>query len=248
VKRIRACLPTHAEVVCEERWAPFEETAVHADCAIAVIEWLDRAAGTHDLASFKARFPFQPVVLLTSRDADNARGIADLHVDEVVWLNEVERALAPAIERARTRGFLWCLGGELALSTALSPLLRQALKQACRSRRPPLSVTDLAEIVHHDRRTLWRHWHAMATADRTMRLEDFLGWIMLLQATTWREAGHSWREVAAQLGVHEHTIARTARRLTGWTLRSLAAAGPLEAQDRFRKAVARLLPAADRTH
>jgi hypothetical protein len=52
-----------------------------------------------------------------------------------------------------------------------------------------------------------------------------LDWNVLLRASIMRTQSSSWVGIAAKLSVHEHTLARSAKRLAGLTLRELAAAG-----------------------
>jgi hypothetical protein len=56
-------------------------------------------------------------------------------------------------------------------------------------------------------------------------LQDMLDWNVLLRAAVLRMQSSSWVGIAARLSVHEHTLARAAKRLTSMTLRDLAAAG-----------------------
>jgi hypothetical protein len=70
-----------------------------------------------------------------------------------------------------------------------------------------------------------------------LRLEDVLDWVILLRALGVRQRGRAWREVAAELGVHEHTLARLARRLTGQSLAALGDGGFALASAQFERDV-----------
>ena len=76
-----------------------------------------------------------------------------------------------------------------------------------------------------DRRTLWRMWRSAVPDQAGIRLQDMLDWNVLLRATVLRMQCSSWVGIATRLSVHEHTLARAAKRLTSMTLRDLAASG-----------------------
>jgi methylphosphotriester-DNA--protein-cysteine methyltransferase len=54
------------------------------------------------------------------------------------------------------------------------------------------------------------------------RLEDVLHWLILARALALKTAERTWRDVAAELRVHPHTLSRFARQFTGLTLRAVA--------------------------
>jgi len=117
------------------------------------------------------------------------------------------------------------LAAELEEAHHLAPTLRSALAAACRSDPPVRSVGELAARAGCHRRTLNHHWSRGLPAGMALRLEDFLGWLLLVRASQLR-ARTGWTEVAGALGVHEHTLARLAKRLAGATLREAARSGP----------------------
>jgi hypothetical protein len=59
---------------------------------------------------------------------------------------------------------------------------------------------------------------------RWTRLEDLLDWILLVEAVALRPDMQSWAAVAHSLGVHERSLARSARRFLNSGLRNVAAA------------------------
>src|SRR3989475_10841216 len=86
--RITAAL-AGSTVVSTDRWDQFERAIPTAACSIVVVEWLPSSPVFLQLTSLKARFPRQPIVLVTSKDADNARALRSVPAAEVVWLSEV---------------------------------------------------------------------------------------------------------------------------------------------------------------
>jgi hypothetical protein len=241
--RVRAGLPAGVAAELSADWSALARRTAGAGCAIVWLEWLGRAEDFGNLVTFRARCPACPVVLVTQRDADNARHLKDVLVEEVVWQHEVARELWPAIERARARGVLALCAAGLESAARLPPPLRRGLVLACAGPRPIQSVSALAETVGCDRRTLWRHWHAAAERSPST-LQDVLDWLLLLRARGGKSADASWRAVAAELRVHEHTLARLARRLARRTLRELAEAPVAALFDEFS---ARVLEPLDRT-
>jgi hypothetical protein len=173
---------------------------------------------------------------VTTRDADNLRRVCAVAIEEVVWLHEVQASLSEAVGRARTKGTLLRFASDVERLSGVPALLRHAILVACRRRLPLHSLTELAAVVGRDRRTLWRYWRATWTADPPCRLEDLLDWLILLHASARKASGNSWTNVATELGVHEHTLARVASRLLGWTLRETASAprGALEKEFTLR--------------
>src|SRR2546428_12300444 len=71
--RITAAL-AGSTVVSTDRWDQFERAIPTAACSIIVVEGLPSSPVFLQLTSLKARFPRQPIVLVTSKDADNGRG------------------------------------------------------------------------------------------------------------------------------------------------------------------------------
>src|SRR3989442_870432 len=87
-------------VVSTDRWDQFERAIPTAACSIVVVEWLPSSPVFLQLTSLKARFPRQPIVLITSKDADKARAHRSVPAEEVVWLSEVHEFFRSAVRRA----------------------------------------------------------------------------------------------------------------------------------------------------
>jgi len=237
VARIKAALGGSAPVVSTNGWEQFEQAFTRAACSIAVVEWLRSSSVFPRLTSLKARFRLQPMVLVTSKDADNARALQGLAVEEVVWLSEIQDALSPAVRRANAGALLQRVGLAIKQAGRLPAALRECLVHACGSDGPVHSVAELAAALGRDRRTLWRHWHGAVAKRVGLRLEDVVDWLLLLHAVGRKVPSRSWSNIAAELHVHQHTLARAATRLAGRSLRALAATDQLTLARQFDAAV-----------
>jgi hypothetical protein len=221
--RIAAALGSGEPVVWAEHWEEFERVLPFATCAIVVLGWLRGSdLDARRLGSLKERHPLRPMVLVTSKDADNARALRSMAIDEVVWLSEIEAGLWPAVRRARASVVRQHLTGAIDRALLLDRPLQRAIRYACNAERPVRSIGQLAAACGCDRRTLWRHWHQAVSARETLRLEDVLDWLLLLYAIGRKTPAQSWSNVAAELQIHPHTLSRIAARLTDRPLRKLA--------------------------
>ncbi|HEX7091179.1 MAG TPA: hypothetical protein VF192_13645 [Longimicrobiales bacterium] len=225
LNRLRGALAPGPAIVAADDWKTFQRASGGAVCSIVVLPWLDEAGAAAQLASLKERSPLQPLVLVTQKDAENLRLLKELSVEEIVWLHEAERELWGAIGRARASSLLRQMASAVEKAEHLPPKLRFALSHAFRSERPVRSVIELAAAVGCDRRTLWRHWRDGLGPDHPLLPGHFLDWLLLLRASGLKAPGQKWSAVAHQLGVHEHTVARLAKRLAGLSLRDVAAGG-----------------------
>lgn len=204
-------------------WAELDDAVRACRCTVLVLEWLVRGGALEPLRRFRARHPAHPVVLVTQDDPENARCLTSLEV-EVLWVREIEQRLRHAVGRARSQAMFHRMAADLERAHHLPPRLRRALSHACTSPHPLRSVNSLAKAVGCHRGTLWTQWSRAVPAG-TLRLEDFLDWVVLIAAVERKEPGVSWAAVANQVQVHQHTLARVARRLAGRTLRELERGG-----------------------
>jgi hypothetical protein len=230
--RMRAALGPARPIDAVANWSRLHASAARAECTLYVAPWLAAPECLSRLSSLKLQLPLHPVVLLTTRDAENARLLKDVVVEEVVWLSDFDRTLSQGIHCALGRGFLVRVAAALEASRGLAPALRAALVLACRSPAPIASVVALASHTGYHRRTLWHHWRRMAPPPLA-RLEDFLDWVCLLRAAASKAPSLSWAHVAERLGMHEHTLTRQARRLMRRRLTELGSGAPQEIADQF---------------
>jgi hypothetical protein len=236
LEQVRRALPPGERGMATTSWREFAGLSERADCLLIACRWLSRdiCAGLRDAAFAAAA---APVILVTTKDADNARGALNSGATHIVWLSDAERDLHSLLRGARRRLALSRAALVIERSGMLSPQLRRALAFACRTERPVRSVRELATMIRRDRRTLWRHWHHANGERRSLRLEDFLDWILLLHAAHLKCPSRSWAEVARALGTHEHTLARLVRRLAHTTLGALGESDREEVERCFLAAV-----------
>lgn len=158
-----------------------------------------------------------------------------VHGRAVPQLPPAPRAAPPAHTPVPAR----TLADALVRTRRVPPRLQGALLRACTEPRPFRSVARLATAAACDRRTLWRDWRRAVGAGADLRLEDVLHWLILARAVALKTPARSWCDVADELGVHPHTLARFARDFTGHTLRGLLRGGVSAAVDALER---RILP------
>jgi len=207
--RTLAAVPSDCQVSSSQSWTQFQRDLLRAPCAVVVLPWLT-GEPFRRLRELKERCPSRPIVLVTTKDADNARCLRGVLVEEIVWLGDVSRELWSAIRRA-------------------------TFSVACRSEVPVRSVGELAQLANCRRGTLWYQWKRIMRGEDDPRLEDFLGWLLVVRAIGLKDHSAAWTDVADGIGVHGRTLGRLARRLTGRTLEELWVAGETQALALFRE-------------
>lgn len=225
--RLRASLPPEQPAAIAEDWSQFERMAPKSSCSVIGIDWLHTSPAFPKLAAFKSRYPRHPVVLVTRWDPENARHLTAVRAEEVVWSRDVERELPTAVRRVcrSAPNPVHCLAVALEEAEHLPATLRKALAHVCRSERPIYSVQALAAAMGFNRRMLSEQWTKAAGSSASLRLQDFLHWLLLLRAIGRKVPERSWESVANDLNVHPHTLGRWAKRLAGRTLRELSTVG-----------------------
>jgi hypothetical protein len=208
-----------------EIWSQFKDTVSGAACALVVVDWLAGNPVVQRLEALRVQYPNKPIVLVTRKDADNVRQLRRVEIDEVVWTEEIEHSLGATVDRTRQTTVFHDIAARIEGAQHLPLRLRHALAHVFRFPRPISTVEELATAVGCDRRTLWRMWRNAVPEETELRLQDVIDWNIILHATVMRMQASSWVGIAAKLNVHEHTLARSARRLAGLTLRDLASAG-----------------------
>lgn len=220
--RLAAAVPAlHLERA--RNWPTFATATPRCECAAVIVHRLAGHQIVEQLEGWRIQFATTPLVVATQKDADNLRLLRRVSIDEIVWTAELEQALPAAVVRVRQASLLQGLAARLGGMEALPRRLRDSLVALFRADAPVRTLDELAALVASDRRTLWRLWRT--SGPPTVRLQDLLDWNLLLRASILRPQRRSWQEVGVDLAVHEHTLARTAKRLTGLSLRQLAARG-----------------------
>lgn len=239
--RLRALTRRHLAALnvlpCQD-WRDYERARPRASCSVALIDRLHLDPLFERVAT-RAGGAVHPTILVTDKDPENLRLIRGLTLEEVIWPEEVAHALVPAIHRACNAGYLQQVAKVIDGTRQLPQRLRSALAHACRNDVPVGSVNDLAAAVECDRSTLSRQWQKGRGAGVQLRLEDFLGWLMILRAVGRRSPGRKWSAIADELGMQERTLARVARRLLRSGLRELDVNGYADVAARFEEGALR---------
>lgn len=231
-ERIRD-LTDSEQVTVTDDWGRFTARAGAASCLILIQRWLG-AEVIERLAAVRRQLPLHPIVLATSKDADNARAVHRVAIEEVVWLHEMEVTLWPAVQRASGRAFRHALAARIRATPGVSPVLRETLAVACTRELPFRSLRELAGGIARSRGTIWYHWHrAFAGKVKRPRAEDMVDWLILVHAVARKTNRRGWSDVACEIRVHEDTLLRIAKRLLGVNMRDLAALDERVVMERF---------------
>lgn len=239
--RLRALTRLHLATLqvfpCQD-WRDYERMRTRVSCLVAIIDQL-RGDPLFERLAARPGGAIHPIILVTDKDPENLRLIRGPTLEEVIWAEEVEHALVPAIRRACSAGHLQQVAEVIDGTPQLPQRLRTALVHACRNHVPVGSVNDLAAAVECDRSTLCRQWQRGRGIGVELRLEDFLDWLMILRAVGRRSPGRKWSAVAQELGMQERTLSRIVRRLLGSSLRDLNADGYTGVVTRFEEGALR---------
>ncbi|HUP88521.1 MAG TPA: hypothetical protein VM100_04195 [Longimicrobiales bacterium] len=218
-------------------WSVFSDTVGVSACGIVMVDWLAGNPVVERLRSLRVRYPHKPLVLVTRKDADNMRLLRGVTIEEVVWTEEIEHALASTIDRTRQTSVFQGIAATISGAPHLPKRLRHALAHLFQAPNAIATVDELANAVGCDRRTLWRLWRSAIPEETTLRLQDVLDWNVLLHAAILRVQATSWVGIASKLRIHEHTLARSAKRLAGMTLRDVAGNGADGMAELFKQQV-----------
>ncbi len=219
----RALQSSGIEVIVTRDWPEFERRCRSVSTCVLLVECLGLEVGHLSFARLSDRASRAlRTVLVTRKDADNARCLNGLSFDDVVWFCEAERVLAGVLKRSGHVDRLGQLADCIDAEIELPPTLRRALATACRQRPPMRTVQSLAAAAGGmPRSTLNTQWRRAFGIRSAFRLQDFVGAVLLLRANERHVDGCKWTAVAAEMGVHHHTLNRIARRLAGASLAGL---------------------------
>jgi len=223
-------LDSHLDARPFRRWSEFVEASRVGTCSIVEAEELSDHGVHQRLFRFCAHPALRPLVLVTVANRDNARRATDLHVDELVWLDEVRDELAKAVERAEQSDLLAAYARAVRERDRMQPQLERALVAALTAPDPIPSQKELLQHAHCHRSTLTGQWRAFAPDGPP--LKRVLDWILLVRASSRVDRGASWGAVAAELSISRRTLSNLARRLMGAPPGRLDAASVREAFER----------------
>lgn len=161
-----------------------------------------------------------PLVIVTAPHVDHVRAFMSTGVSEIVWVYDTPDVLQRAVHGAMRRQPLDQLAARFRAATHLPLYLRNTLVHLCDTPEGIRTVQELCVGAGCHRSTLWTQWRSAVPAGG-LRLQDVVDWVLLLRVCGRRAPGRSWSDVAVEAHVHEHTVARIARRVMGCSLRDL---------------------------
>lgn len=239
-RAVRAAVPAGTPL----RVAGWHELERETPLAWVLVAHVPERAGreaAQRLRRLGTRLPTLPVIVVAPRSPDLLVDLLNVGVSATVWADAIAVDLPGALAHARGRGLAERIAAALEGSPRFSPSLRGALAAAFRNPVPPRRVCDLAQMAHCDRTTLWKHWRAELGEEMPLQPGQFVDWALLVRAALRKHEGRRWHAVAAELGIHEHTLTRLARRLVGCTLREVEAGGRALLLERFEQRVLAVL-------
>lgn len=209
----RARLPMRAAVVNAGTLALGRAAAAAVDCVVVARAPED----DHDLdslAQLVTEGHVAPVVVVCAAEDPLERArLARAGVAAVVAAGAPAGRLWGEVQCAVSASLLARTASRLS-EVRLGPALHSALEALCAADPPFNSVEDVSAAVGTHRRTLWYQWRQRARGP-TPRFEDVVTTVLLVRAFMRRARGATWSAIAAQSGVHRHTLARGAHRLLG---------------------------------
>ncbi len=224
------------------RWEDVAAAASSASCALVASEEGDRWL-LRGILDIRAKSP--DLAFLVVGEAGPLHALRQLNDPLIEGIREqdAQHRIPTLLTQLRWRSlFRWM--ARLIEGNAKAPVgLRRALAICCLSALPITSVTSLARAAQSHRSTLTKQWKQTFGAPPMLplRLEDFVAMVILLRALAAKVPSITWREVSSGLGVHERTLRRTAHRLFGTSLGSLASQHPQVLSIRVRSLALRVL-------
>lgn len=180
---------------------------LHAGAAVA--------AAADFVGQLHSSRPLLPVVVLIDLNIHTARQAAALSHDpltHVVWDEEGDVGLSRVLRSVGRGNILFQLFSSLSTScTASSPFLISIFRVVLAEPRGVRTVVELAGRLNVPESTLRYHWKC---AFPDVSLRRLIEWSTLLRSTALSPV-MSRTNIAAALGVHERTLDRLSRRLTG---------------------------------
>jgi len=177
------------------------------------------------VVQFRRRFPAQPFVVVTDKDPDSARTLANAGIREIVWSADIHRDVSAALHSEGNSAFFDALARRIGEASQLPHLLRTVLVRAVLASPPMHSVAELSALAGRHSGTMTRAWKGEVHAGDMFRLEDFVRWMVLMRAAQRRGFEGAWHLAAIAVGVDPRTLNRIANRLAGASLKELEVRG-----------------------
>jgi hypothetical protein len=231
---VAATAPTGVQVRAARDWWAFEREAPCASALLVAADVDVAGALVRRLRRVRADNPAHALVLVTTPPRDDGRALVGLAADAVVWRDRVEQDLWPTVAAARANALLHHIAQSLAAAAHLPARLRHALADAVDTVPPPTTVAALAVLAQCHRATLGAQWRQAVAPRSTLRLEDFVSWLVLLRAVERKRHDQKWSALATDCDVHLHTLRRLARKLAGCRLADLEGSGRRGLYERFQ--------------
>ena len=173
------------------------------------------------LRKIERDWPGVPIIVVTDSEPEVALQLSGIRVSAVVWFEDLQSELGPAIRAARGVDHILRLAGEMEEST-LPPSLRSALAHGLREAtdRPVPRVRKLASEVGSSPVTLSQQFRESVGGCTT--LARFLRALVVLRAHQLRSSGLGWERVAERLRRPRQTLHRQSKEWPGRTLAQLA--------------------------
>jgi DNA-binding response OmpR family regulator len=223
--RLREALQRE-KVLVYECWTTFQRVGLTGASAATCILVDLRGPLWEELLRLRVERTSFPILLLTRFTRENARALAAVSLDQVLFLDEAtEPDIVSAIRSVRRRSLLHAAAATLrANPMGLDPELAETLARACSAPIPIRTVHELARLMGCSRSTVARRWSAAAAPASPPH--RFIEWLLLMHALLIRTRTQSaWPDIARGLLVQEKTL-----RNTGWRLFNCAL-GDLERAD-----------------
>jgi hypothetical protein len=207
-----------ADVVIASDWRQVQKRIGDASCLIIHLEPL-HSETLGNFCLLKARLALLPVVAIAEHQPTVAIALRDVVIEELIWTQNVSQQLQPSVQHALSKARFNRIATAVRANIHLTHVTRDFLTTALLARKPFRTIEDVAVALGVNSKTIHNHWHESGVADLSPK--NFLDWIILLRADALRASGLSWSAVTSRTGVHQHTLARAARRLTGRPLSSV---------------------------
>lgn len=197
------------------------------------------------LGKIERDWPGVPIIVVTDSEPEVALQLSSIRVAAVVWFEDLQSELGPAIRAVRGVDHILRLAGQIEEAT-LPPSIRAALAYGLRmaTDRPVPRVRKLASAVRSSDVTLSQQFRESVGGRTT--LARFLRALVILRGHQLRSSGLGWDRVAGRLRLPRQTLHRQSKEWPGRTLSELATMSRGELLARFVSDFVRPL-LADRT-